>query len=174
MDEQLFLTIFSHTQHSLLLVMVANFLAVYGIWILYAVVLCALILPEKVFFQGTRAATTALIAVVVALLTKEIFVHIFPTPRPFVLLDIHPSIIIAPYEPYRSFPSGHALSSFAIAMSLFLYNKRLGSLLLLLALCIGCARVAAGVHWPNDVLVGSLLGIAIGAVVYRLREKRIQ
>lgn len=172
MDQQLFLAVFSFTQGIPLFVEIANFFAVYGIWILYAVIVVGLFFPEKYSIVSKKVATTALLAFVISLITKELFVHIFPSPRPGALLGISPSINEASYELYRSFPSAHALSSFAIASVVFLSMKRFGTLLFILAICIAIARVAVGVHFPEDVLAGSLLGIGIGIIADRVMRNR--
>lgn len=61
-----------------------------------------------------------------------------------------------------SFPSGHAASSFAAAITIFLYFKTLGILFLCLATLIGFSRIYHFVHYPSDVIVGAILGTVIG------------
>lgn len=62
-----------------------------------------------------------------------------------------------------SFPSGHTGSSFASAYVLFCHlPKKAGILALILAACIGLSRLYVGVHYPSDVFVGMLTGIAAG------------
>jgi membrane-associated phospholipid phosphatase len=61
-----------------------------------------------------------------------------------------------------SFPSGHAATAFAAAVAVGVLFPRLRKPLLLLAATIAASRVYLGVHFATDVLVGSLLGAAIG------------
>jgi undecaprenyl-diphosphatase len=62
---------------------------------------------------------------------------------------------------YASFPSGHAITSFAVAAALgFLVSRRLRPLLWLGALLIAVSRVVVGAHYPSDVFGGALVGIA--------------
>jgi membrane-associated phospholipid phosphatase len=62
-----------------------------------------------------------------------------------------------------SFPSGHAMSAFAVASAIALLSPRLRWPMLGVAGLIAFSRVYLGVHFWLDVLVGALLGIAIGA-----------
>lgn len=67
-----------------------------------------------------------------------------------------------------SFPSGHTTALVAFATALFVYDKRLGLLAFLVAGVTGAARVAAGVHWPVDILGGALLGALFAVLAFRL------
>ena len=72
-----------------------------------------------------------------------------------------------------SFPSSHAANHFAIAISLGLIMIRKPLILafgVIWAALIGFAQVYVGVHYPSDVLVGSLLGILIGYGMYKLYQ----
>ena len=62
-----------------------------------------------------------------------------------------------------SFPSGHAMSAFAVAAAIAVLSPRLRWPVLGVAAVIGFSRVYLGVHFWLDVLVGAVLGIAIGA-----------
>ena len=61
-----------------------------------------------------------------------------------------------------SFPSGHAMTAFAVAAAIALLAPRLRWPVLGLAAVIGFSRVYLGVHFWLDVLVGAVLGLAIG------------
>jgi membrane-associated phospholipid phosphatase len=70
-----------------------------------------------------------------------------------------------------SFPSGHAMSAFAVAGAIALLAPRLRVPVLTLAAVIAFSRVYLGVHFWIDVLAGALLGLAIGlAVAYAARR----
>lgn len=70
-----------------------------------------------------------------------------------------------------SFPSGHTLASFETAVSIFLYNRKWGAPVLVLASIIALSRLYLFVHFPTDVLSGMALGIFIGWYVHRTIEK---
>jgi undecaprenyl-diphosphatase len=61
-----------------------------------------------------------------------------------------------------SFPSGHSASGFAFANAVGYTMPRLTLPLRVLATIVGYSRVHCGVHYPGDVVVGSLVGMAVG------------
>lgn len=67
-----------------------------------------------------------------------------------------------------SFPSGHSMVSFASAVILLQYDKRVGIPAIILAAIIAFSRLYLYVHFPSDVLVGSLMGILIGLLAPRI------
>ena len=71
-----------------------------------------------------------------------------------------------------SFPSGHAMTAFATAAAVAVLAPRMRWPVLALAALIGFSRVYLGVHFWFDVLVGSVLGLAIGvAFAWPLRSR---
>lgn len=62
-----------------------------------------------------------------------------------------------------SFPSGHAAAAFAAATAVGMLHPRLRVPLFALAAAVALSRVYLGVHFWSDVLVGSVLGVAVGA-----------
>ena len=70
-----------------------------------------------------------------------------------------------------SFPSGHTLASFETAVSIFLYNRKWGVPVIVLASVIALSRLYLFVHFPTDVLSGMALGIFIGWFIHRTIEK---
>ena len=64
-----------------------------------------------------------------------------------------------------SFPSGHSASAFAFATGVGDVMPPLGFVLRFLAATVAYSRVHTGVHYPGDVVVGSLIGGGIGSMV---------
>lgn len=73
-----------------------------------------------------------------------------------------------------SFPSGHTLASFEAATMIFLHNKKLGIISLILAVLIAFSRMYLFVHFPTDILGGAILGILISIIVYKIAQKVVK
>jgi undecaprenyl-diphosphatase len=75
-----------------------------------------------------------------------------------------------------SFPSGHSASGFAFATAVAGTVPALGFPLRGLAATIAYSRVHTGVHYPGDVIAGSLIGASLGGatavVARRIRRRR--
>jgi len=70
-----------------------------------------------------------------------------------------------------SFVSGHATSSMAVSLFVFLTLKKYYKYILLIffwPLFFGYSRIYLGVHFPVDILSGFFLGGLIGTVFYKL------
>lgn len=93
-----------------------------------------------------------------AWLLAQAIKYFYPTPRPFAALSgVHQLIS----ETSSAMPSGHAALFFALALVLYLYDRRWGNVYLIGAVLISLARVAAGIHWPTDILGGFGLAAAV-------------
>jgi undecaprenyl-diphosphatase len=68
------------------------------------------------------------------------------------------------------FVSSHACNMFMVALfSLLLIRKRWFTYSIMIwALIIGYSRIYLGVHYPGDVICGSILGALIGWAIYEL------
>jgi membrane-associated phospholipid phosphatase len=75
------------------------------------------------------------------------------------------------YE-YVSFPSGHATTMGALAAILVLWFPRLGALTLPFCIALAGSRVAAGAHFPSDVIVGFFLGFLFSVYLARILARR--
>ena len=67
-----------------------------------------------------------------------------------------------PMPKSSSFPSGHSAAAFAFATGVGHVWPLAAVPLSVQATAVAYSRVHAGVHYPSDVLVGALLGVALG------------
>ena len=72
-----------------------------------------------------------------------------------------------------SFPSGHAAITFSGFTSLFLIMRKKKKLLpiFIVPFLTALSRVILGVHFWQDIVVGSLIGIAIPIIIHQVKEK---
>jgi undecaprenyl-diphosphatase len=61
-----------------------------------------------------------------------------------------------------SFPSGHSITSFGIAVAVGLFYPDLQAPLLVVAALIASSRIILGMHFLSDVIAGSAIGAALG------------
>ncbi|MBI4592000.1 phosphatase PAP2 family protein [Candidatus Uhrbacteria bacterium] len=79
--------------------------------------------------------------------------------RPFEELDEKP--LIAPFVRTASFPSAHATLAFSMAAICHLFFPSMFLYMLGAALVVALGRVAAGLHFFSDIIVGALVGFGV-------------
>ena len=94
------------------------------------------------------------------------------SPRPAGLIEHAQIRIVGEPMEFASMPSGHTLTAFAVAGSIYFAidagrRQRFGWLWWLAAL-VGLSRMALGAHWPGDVVVGACLGVWAAAIGHLL------
>lgn len=125
------------------------------------------IIAWTIFNKNDRRADTVIILEIIlaaffSYLIKIIINLIYFRPRPFSAHDVN--LLIGKLTD-GSFPSAHTFLSFAMAFGIYMYNKKLGAVLIFLAALVSISRIYVGVHYPLDVLGGIVLaGLAVYAV----------
>jgi undecaprenyl-diphosphatase len=61
-----------------------------------------------------------------------------------------------------SFPSGHTITAFAVAISLGAFYPAMRAELLFCAASVAGSRILLGMHFLSDVIAGGLLGAGLG------------
>jgi len=125
-------------------------------------VLFALILA---YFGRYELALCILIAIAIEVVYVPVAKDLSALPRPFVSLN---GIRAAYYPSDFSFPSGHAVGAFAVFSAWCFREKKHHVPLLGFAALIGISRIYIGVHFPFDVIAGTVIGLIIGFSVARL------
>lgn len=132
------------------------------IWIALCILLLCIPKTRKIGFYA------ALTLIVEFILNDVVIKDIIARERPFIQHSGIDTIIKQPSG--YSFPSGHSASSFATATAVFLHNKKIGIPCLIAAAFIAFSRLYFYVHFPSDVIIGSLLGICIAVVIHKLLD----
>jgi len=81
-------------------------------------------------------------------------------PRP-CQLESHCWAKILPPDQF-SFPSGHAMTAFAIVFVVSAYYPHLEAPLYFIAASIAISRIVLGMHFLSDVVAGAILGSGLG------------
>lgn len=109
------------------------------------------------------------VAVVTAVLSRgvltELIRYLFPRVRPFVALHLDKAHTLLT-DSALSFPSGHSTFFYGLSTVVYLYNKRWGIGFFIVTVLITFARVAAGVHYPSDILGGAIIGVFSAFIGY--------
>jgi undecaprenyl-diphosphatase len=96
--------------------------------------------------------------------------NVIARPRPCWINDTFPLLIAVPHD--FSFPSGHTLSSFISAFTLWNTDRRFGYGAFAAALIIAFSRLYLFVHFPTDILGGILLAFIIHLTVKNIFSKK--
>jgi undecaprenyl-diphosphatase len=147
----------------------------YVLWSLAAfLIMLALVAPR---LRGMSLAVLASLgtrlqfvffAVLLPVLAGEVLKGAIGRGRPFVGGVANPTnfSLFSFSEAYSSFPSGHAITSFALAVAVASVWPRLRVAMIVYALAIAASRLVLLAHHPSDVVAGALLG-GIGAMAVR-------
>jgi undecaprenyl-diphosphatase len=125
-------------------------------WLWYLIGLCVLLLggPERLTAVAS-AGSAALVGVGLFTSLKKLSGRKRPCE-----IEPHCWATLLPPDQF-SFPSGHTITAFAVAIALGEFYPVLLPVLLLCALLIATSRILLGMHFLSDVVVGALLGAGL-------------
>jgi membrane-associated phospholipid phosphatase len=147
----------------------------YVLWLLAAMLLSAALIAP--LLRGTSRSLLpglglrlqfVFFAVLVPVLASEAIKWIVGRGRPFVGGEANPFNFahFAGTEAYASFPSGHAVTSFALAFAVSAIWPRARAAMVVYAILIAISRLVLLAHHPSDVVAGALIGV-VGAMFVR-------
>jgi membrane-associated phospholipid phosphatase len=107
-------------------------------------------------------------AVLAPVLAGEVIKWMTGRGRPFVGGEANPFNFVhfAGTEAYASFPSAHAITSFALAFAVSAVWPQARIPMIVYAVLIACSRLVLLAHHPSDVVAGASIGV-IGAMGVR-------
>ncbi len=104
----------------------------------------------------------------VALFINIIIQKLVHFDRPETALENSGNLILE-HIPDASFPSDHTAVSIAFVTALYLFGFRKIALVFLpFAFAMNISRIVVGVHWPLDVIVGTIIGFLSAIFVYKV------
>lgn len=126
-------------------------------WIWYALGFMLLAYGGPRRFSAVAAAGAAAI---LGILVFKALKRLSQRPRP---CQIEPHCWSKVLPPDRfSFPSGHTMTAFSIAVVISFFYPSLEGMLFFMAVSIAISRIVLGMHFLSDVLAGVVLGVALG------------
>lgn len=129
-----------------------------AVWIALAI-LIALLRPSR----WSAAVQVFLVLALAFAVTDWVAKPFFSRQRPF---ETYADTRVYGYKPTtRSLPSGHAVNAVAGAYALARLAPEGRAIFWSLAILVAISRIYLGVHYPADVIVGALLGLAIARFV---------
>jgi undecaprenyl-diphosphatase len=126
-------------------------------WLWYAMGLAILVLGGRTRFEAVGAAG---IASALSVLLFQWLKRLTGRRRPCEI-EPHCWATLLPPDQF-SFPSGHTMMAFAVAIPLLLFYPTLTIGLLFCAFSIAISRVLLGMHFLSDVVAGAAIGTALG------------
>lgn len=125
---------------------------------------------EQGFWMLLAFSSMLTVLTIVIFTTKELVGRLRPNNDE----TINSLIRIVQQPTDYSFFSGHAASSFSIAtLAVLFLRKRFGfiHLIWLYPLLFSFSRIYLGVHYPSDIIVGTLVGMLLAFIFYKLHQK---
>jgi undecaprenyl-diphosphatase len=127
-------------------------------WAGWIFILIIMTINRKPIMRGLRLGI--FVSLIYGLLSgfQLIIKYLVNRPRPFVDHDV---IVRSVYPTDPSFPSGHAVTIFMMAVVLSYQFPKYKYIFYFLACLVSFSRVYLGVHYPSDVITGALIGYGI-------------
>lgn len=141
---------------------IAIFASTYLIWGMLAL---AIVLAFR--SHQTGVLIEAVTAISCVWIIQQIIGLVWFRSRPFINDPTIPNLIHKSGIS-KSFPSDHAAIAFALSTIIMLVMPWWGKLFYVLALGVAFGRVAVGVHYPTDIVVGATLGVLVALIVHSL------
>jgi undecaprenyl-diphosphatase len=111
-------------------------------------------------------AIASAVSLVISHLPVAIVKKLYPRKRPYLVLE-YSHVMENPLTDC-SFPSGHTTAIFSVITPFIILYPVLSIVLLPIGTMVAISRVYLGLHYPSDVLVGSLLGLSSGIICIQL------
>lgn len=116
-------------------------------------------IPFVYGFNFLHVSIRMLLAGLAGLLIYKLIKSVTERPRPYKT-NSNITLGTAPLDQY-SFPSGHTLHAVGFTLIAVYYIPVLGWVLIPFTILIALSRVVLGLHFPTDVIAGSVIGSSV-------------
>jgi undecaprenyl-diphosphatase len=130
--------------------------------------ICLVLFSMALKYRMDIAIKLAIALTLGFLLGEGLLKHMVVRYRPVYKNPEHRQLVRIPKT--SSFPSGHTTSAFAVFGVFWGLDSNLGYVFLAMAILIAFSRLYLYLHYPSDVLVGILLGLFCGKLVFTLNN----
>jgi undecaprenyl-diphosphatase len=130
-------------------------------WLWYAMGLAILLFGGEARFAALGAAG---VASTLSILLFGALKRLTGRRRP-CYIEPHCWATLLPPDQF-SFPSGHTMTAFAVAIPLSMFYPDITVGLLFCALSIAMSRILLGMHFLSDVVAGALIGTGLGYLAF--------
>lgn len=132
------------------------------VWLVTAILLSPSVrlASQQILVRFHSWATLVLVSIIAGSFPTEIGKLVIGRARP-LLLDELGSAYFAPFRgehSYESFPSGHSMMAGIMLVSLWIFLPRWRFLTVPVCILFVISRLAAGAHYPTDVVAGLTIG----------------
>ncbi len=142
--------------------------------IVYGIIAITLLIFRKKF--GYLFLLVGAVEGIISWSMKQFFFASVPRPRKYFegkeVLNFVDGVKV---QEYNSFPSGHTMTAFAMAafLALMIRKKEWSVALVLAAVLVGISRIYLNHHFLIDVTVGSVIGVMVSVILYKVFEKHL-
>lgn len=162
-DKYLFLQIYNLSNPYLLVIF--NLITYIGSSVFWVLLIILSWLKKK-----RKLSLHLLFAFILDTISLLVLKNVFLRSRPFENFQAGNSI---DFDIGPSFPSGHSERAFSGAVVLSNHYKKYRLLFFTLSALASFSRVFIGVHYPLDVIVGSINGIILGMIALAIPVKKL-
>lgn len=134
-----------------------------AVWFMIATIL---LLHKPYRIIGGLVLITLAVSTIIG---EGIVKHLVRRIRPFYDKNEINLLIAKPIS--YSFPSGHTLSSFAVAEILSTYFTKYKFIFMCIAFLIAISRIYLFVHYPTDIIAGVVIGLICSNLVLNIFQK---
>ena len=131
-------------------------------WAIYGLIPFALIARQSRVMR--HAVSEAMWTALLALTLSTLLATLIGRVRPYLAIA-GAQAFVPPNIQAGSFPSSHTAVAIGVASALAFTNVPVGVAAFLIALLVAFGRIAAGMHYPTDVLGGAIIGVLAFTIV---------